>query len=743
MWNDAHVPIDYWVRVYAGVLGKVIGVYLGRPFENWSHERIAEQLGEINGYVHDRLNVPLIVTDDDISGTLTFIRALSDYGCARDITPAQIGHTWLNYLIENEAVLWWGGLGNSTEHTAYLRLKHGVEAPASGSIALNGQVVAEQIGSQIFIDGWGMVAPGEPELAADLARRAASVSHDGEAIYGAQVIAAMVAQAFIESDVNRLIDTGLSVIPATSTIYRLISQVRAWHATVPDWRDARDLLDAHFGYATYGGNCHIVPNHGLIVLALLYGKGSFDRSMMIVNTAGWDTDCNSGNLGCLLGVMNGLDGLNNGYDWRGPVADRLYLPTADGGRSITDALTESVHLTNIGLALHGEPPIVPKGGSRFHFELPGALQGFTAVSGFSSDDRSDDRSGDASDDRSGDRVVLENVEGFSKRGKRSLAIRWRKGETVSRLSVSTPTFIPSREVGNFFDQPGYRLLASPTIYPGQVVCARVTADPLNAAALDVRLAIEHYGADDELVGMHGDRHTVAPGQAVELTWTVPDTDGQPTATIGIELVEAGGSAGSVYLDELGWSGPPRARFNRPAARLARLGTHGSGPSMWRKAWVDALDARSRIADRDGWPEPYRLIQNVGRGLLMHGTREWTDYEVRVLMTPHLCRLGGVAVRVQGMQRYYALLLDATTTRLVRRFEGRDTVLAETTGGWQTGTTSDLQLAVVGNHLVATVNGLEILSTEDPDDLFTGGGIGLVVEEGRIGCDSVEVGAVSR
>ena len=74
------LPPDYLERVYAGVLGKIIGVYLGRPFEGWSYEAISERLGEINYYVHDRLNVPLIVTDDDISGTFTFVRALEDYG---------------------------------------------------------------------------------------------------------------------------------------------------------------------------------------------------------------------------------------------------------------------------------------------------------------------------------------------------------------------------------------------------------------------------------------------------------------------------------------------------------------------------------------------------------------------------------------------------------------------------------------------------------------------------------------
>ena len=66
-------------------------------------------------------------------------------------------------------MLWWGGLGNSTEHTAYLRLKNGVKAPSSGSAALNSQVVSEQIGAQIFIDGWAMASPGDPDQAARLA----------------------------------------------------------------------------------------------------------------------------------------------------------------------------------------------------------------------------------------------------------------------------------------------------------------------------------------------------------------------------------------------------------------------------------------------------------------------------------------------------------------------------------------------------------------------------------------------
>ena len=89
------LPTDYPERVYAGVLGKIIGVYLWRPFEGWTYERILSELGEIDYYVNDRVagRPPLVVTDDDISGTFTFLRALPDYGNSPDITSRQIRQT--------------------------------------------------------------------------------------------------------------------------------------------------------------------------------------------------------------------------------------------------------------------------------------------------------------------------------------------------------------------------------------------------------------------------------------------------------------------------------------------------------------------------------------------------------------------------------------------------------------------------------------------------------------------------
>ncbi len=132
----------------------------------------------------------------------------------------------------------------------------------------------------------------------------------------------------------------------------MIQDIRGWHSQEPDWRITRQKIAAQYGYDTYGGNCHIVPNHGLIMLSLLYGDSDFQKSLMIVNTSGWDTDCNSANVGCLLGIKNSLAGIDaSPVDWRGPVADRLYLPTADGGRAISDAVIETYHIVNSGRAL--------------------------------------------------------------------------------------------------------------------------------------------------------------------------------------------------------------------------------------------------------------------------------------------------------------------------------------------------------------------------------------------------------
>jgi hypothetical protein len=77
------------------------------------------------------------------AGAFTFLRSLEDHWTRPDLSPREVGESWLNYIIRERTILWWGGMGNSTEHTAYLRLASGIAAPESGSVARNGKVVSE------------------------------------------------------------------------------------------------------------------------------------------------------------------------------------------------------------------------------------------------------------------------------------------------------------------------------------------------------------------------------------------------------------------------------------------------------------------------------------------------------------------------------------------------------------------------------------------------------------------------
>ncbi|NJN15073.1 MAG: ADP-ribosylglycohydrolase family protein [Oscillochloris sp.] len=116
-------------------------------------------------------------------------------------------------------------MASASEQTAFQRLRSGIPAPESGSIALNGPIVAEQIGAQIFSDGWAMVCPHDPDGAVVLARAAAQVSHDGVAVDAACLLAAMAAAAFGGHDIPTLLQIGLERVSPDSAIARLATEL--------------------------------------------------------------------------------------------------------------------------------------------------------------------------------------------------------------------------------------------------------------------------------------------------------------------------------------------------------------------------------------------------------------------------------------------------------------------------------------------------------------------------------------
>ena len=710
-------------KVYAGVLGKIIGVYLGRPFEGWYYDRIMEELGPINYYVNDKLDFPIHVTDDDLTGTFRFINALKHFNFDKNISPKQIGQTWLNYCLENQTVLAWAGKGVLTEESAYMNLKQGIHAPESGSIAQNGKVIAEQIGAQIFIDGWGMVSPGDPEQAVDLAKRAGSVSHDGESVYGAQVVAAMEAMAFIENDIKKIIEESKKFVPTDSTIYKLISDIQDWSSGNLDWEQARSKIEDKYGYSKFPGNCHIVPNHALIILALLFGDDDFQKSLMIVNTAGWDTDCNSGNVGCILGIKNELEGIQKGPDYITPVNDIIYLPTAYGSETMTDALLESQNIINITRRMNGLESKVIKNNARYNFEMETATQGWMV-------DKTNDNNLNTS---------LSNVEFKSDNGTRALQVSF----TDLSFGLSSEVFVDSFFPEWFTKLEGYQVqryfhydyVACPIVYTGQKIKTEIVSR--SEKDLRINLFIKYWGDGDKLIKITSEDYNLKANENSVLEWSVPDTFSNPIGQIGISINSDDNISGKLLINYLNISGSPKMTFKRPdhidefkRGIFYKEEVYGQ---LWKRAWVN---------DVDKWQyrhnESFKVVRGIGRGHIMTGSETWKDYSISAKISIPLASAGGLILRSQGLKRYYSLELTKENKLKINKMEYDLKTLKEIDFDLEFFKDYELKFKVDGNKLQGFVDNKLLIEVEDKSNPYEEGMIGFLTENGAIQSDSISI-----
>ncbi|KAI1204704.1 ADP-ribosylglycohydrolase [Annulohypoxylon truncatum] len=735
------LPPDYLHRVYAGVLGKLIGVYLGRPFEGWTHQRILKELGHIRYYVNDRILSPLVVTDDDVSGTFTFVRALEEH--RPTLRGAEdVGRTWLNNVIKDRTVFWWGGNGVSTEHTAYLNLKKGIRAPKSGAIGVNGKTIAEQIGAQIFIDGFAMVVPGQPAAAAMLAGSAASVSHDGEALAAARMWAAMEAEAFLSRDVNHLLDTGMRYMGSFGLLRHAINDVRAWCEEDDDWLKTRQRIEDEYGYHKFPGFCHVIPNHSIMVMALIYAGTDFGEAMHIVNTCGWDTDCNSGNLGCLVAIMSGLAAFDNDddvtvtgkvrgsgglIDWRGPLADRALISSADGGYSINNAARIAYDITNMGRLFGGEDPLPPpKNGAQFHFTLPGSVQGFQPTTVTKERKKYKDE------------VTLEqrtdNIHNTT-----GLAINIPNlAVEAERVEVMTDTFAPPEvrvmEI--------YELVCSPLVYPGQTLKMYIKADAKNSAPAQVRLILRVYTYTDKLETYSSGPVILTPGLSKALSWDIPALLGcRPIQSVGISIsygkhpehTVAGPFAGTIMIDHLGWTGVPNLI-------LLPIGEKAGPRTFYKQSFVNGADTFALASGN------FVVAQDEGEGLVSYGTREWDQYHVAFMdfvITGLNRTRNGVAFRVNGLRRYYALLFvklseEKKGVTLVKVVDEKTYILGGKDFEWEVDKPYSIVVNAKGKWLFARIEDTDVVFHRS-DEQYPKGGIGIIASDGSVLVGSIEIG----
>lgn len=684
-------------KIYAGVLGKILGVYLGRPVEGWSYEKITETFGEISYYIHKEAGVPLIVADDDISGTFAFFRAIEDSGY-KEITEAEdFGNAWLNYIIENKTILWWGGLGRSTEHTAYLNLKNGMTAPQSGAIETNGRTLAEQIGAQIFIDAIAMACPNNPKKAVELVRNAASVSHDGIAVEAACHLAALEALAFGERNIDKLLDQAAAYV-TDEKLLAIIADVRDICSKEKDWRKVRAYLDPKYGYEVYPGCCHMVPNHAMVIAAIILGGDDFQKSISIASSAAWDTDCNAGNVGAFNGIRLGLDGINAGADFRGPVADLMYVVASDGGSVVTDAVLETKKIVKAAAKMLGEDYQISK--ERYTFEYPGSVQGFQKCE-FHHGGKAE--------------IGISNLnETEARNGLCITCNHIAKGVTAN---VSTQTFIDfSKLAANF------STVASPTLYSTQKV--QTTAYVKENAEVRMRPYIIYYDMDNKEQVIYGASQRLSTVPEL-YEWEVPDTQGMSIFKLGYQILSDSRFDGHVVLEKIDWTGAPKSFSQRGMLMTSIWNT----TPLWLAGF--ASSAAQFAAD---FKQTYCVSHIEDAGIVTIGSKEWKDYSVESTVYFSLHKEGGLVVRSVGHRRYYAAVLSGfNTAKIIVVKDGVCKVLVETEYTYKEDRGYRLKLETAGNKLIFSIDGEKQI--EAMDDTYEMGGGGFLISSGTMTCDS--------
>lgn len=693
--------------IYAGVLGKIIGVYLGRPVEGWTYENIAKEFDEIYYYKNHKTGAPLIVPDDDISGTFAFFKSLEDNQYDPEISAEQIGDGWLNYIIENETILWWGGLSRSTEHTAYLRLKNGIKAPESGSIELNGRSMAEQIGSEIFIDTWAMVNPGNPERAAKMAKEAASVSHDGIAIDAAVYLAAMEAMAFVEKDIEKLLDEGLKFVD-NPEFKALVKDLRRQCAKAKDWREVRQWIADHHGYEKYPGNCPMVTNHLVLLTAFIMGGDDFGKACMIACSSGWDTDCNSGNVGCLNGIRLGLAGFDQGVDLRKAVADRLYVVTSDGGSCISDAVLETRKILYGAGRLEHETIKLPE--ARLAFEYPGAVQGIIPY------------------DRDTEEQVLSGIENcYDGTGEYGCRISYKGLSRGVHASVCIDTFIDLQPKGkegtSYFD-----VLCSPILYSGQEVKARVMASDEKNPSFE--FFIVYFDENDQMKTWRQEPAALTQGEQV-LSWSIPDIGGHAIYRLGIRLTSKERLDGSVILKTLDWSNAPVSYKMGGSMEMTPSLTPWTTTTAWLKTFVSSADHFC-----PDYTTTFSISHAAANGVVTTGTPDWDHYSVKSRITFSQQDGAGLVARAKGHRQYYGAVLTGAKAVIYRQKNENRHVVAETEYDYKIDDTHELEFAVNGECLDFYIDGE--LAVSGKDSCYSCGGAGFVVDSGAILGDGFEI-----
>ncbi len=337
-------------KIRGAWLGRIIGCLLGKPIEGIRTNELLPLLKESGNFPMRRYIVSGDITEEmcgrfsfrlkgkcwadtiscapvDDDTNYTVLAQLLIDRCGREFAPADVGNLWLSSQAKDAYC--------TAERVAFRNLVNGYAPPAS---AIYKNPYREWIGAQIRGDYFGYINPGDPETAADMAWRDASISHVKNGIYGEMFAAAMIACAAVCEKPEDVILGGLAQIPSTSRLYEAIEGIlNQYRNGVPEDKVFR-AIHARWDEFSQHDWCHTISNAMIVTAALLYGKGDFGKSICLAVQTGFDTDCNGATVGSIVGMQKGAQVI--GEQWTKPLHGKLETSIFGVGTVTIDQLVE-------------------------------------------------------------------------------------------------------------------------------------------------------------------------------------------------------------------------------------------------------------------------------------------------------------------------------------------------------------------------------------------------------------------
>ena len=274
---------DFLDKVHGCWYGKCLGGAAGAPVEG------IKKIIQVNDF-SEIFNPDL--PNDDLDLQLLWIDVLKTNGMiinSCDLADAWVEKCWYpfseyGYFLKN-----------------YMR---GIKPPYSGII--NNSFFKNGMGCPIRSEIWGIVSVGNHELASQYAYMDATLDHADNSVYAEQFLAAVESMAFIESDMNKLIQIGMTYIPDDSKLNKCFKMILELYNNGADWLKARTEVLNKYSHPDF---TNVVQNLGFVLIALLWGKSDMRDTINIALKCGYDTDCTCASAASIVGILNGYKAL--------------------------------------------------------------------------------------------------------------------------------------------------------------------------------------------------------------------------------------------------------------------------------------------------------------------------------------------------------------------------------------------------------------------------------------------------